>query len=152
MNRKIDLAKPLMVIEYLLEKETRENYISDHAKEVGIKVDEDNELHAYDFFNKHDYFRPKNDFAFCWATHTYVSIAEMEKFIAKAKEKGATHLDIHHHSDHGNYNLHALRFRKVTKNELKVLHKMKNQARTSAIKKIDTQIDELLKEKESLSK
>ncbi len=150
--KKLDITKPLMMIEYLLEHESRELYKSDHAKKLGIKVEDKDGFYQYDSFYKHDYFPKKGQFDFCWATGTHISIEEMEKFIAKAKEKGATHLDIHHHADHDNYNLHALIFRRPTDNEVKALKKMAMKAKADAVKEIDSQIEKLQKEKTRLTK
>lgn len=154
MNINIDLKKPLMVIDYLLEHETGEFYMYDYAKEIGIKVREDGTHNPYDSFNyanKHELFPPKNDYAFCWAQGKFVSINEMQMFINKAKEKGATHLDIHFHSDHGNYNLHALQFRLATEKELEKLSKISEKEKEKALNEIDEQINKLNKQKDKIN-
>lgn len=143
----LDLKKPLMVVDYLMEHETGEFYIYDYAKEIGIKVDEDNPYKSFNHVDKHEIFPPKNDFAFCWATGKFVSINEMQMFINKAKEKGATHLDIHFHADHGNYNLHALQFRMATEKELEKLSKIRDKEKAKQLNAIDEQINKLNKEK-----
>lgn len=149
----IDLLKPLMVIDYLLEHETEEYYLYDFAKKIGIKIREDGTHDPYDYFshiNQHEITKPKNGYAFCWATGKFISIDEIEKFIKKAKEMNATHMDIHFHADHGNYNLHAVQFRLATEKEIEKLKTINEKEESNALIEIDIQIKKLLHQKDKI--
>lgn len=142
----------LMIVEYLLEHESEELYLSDFAKKLGIKVIEDSVDQGYSVSTLHELFGSEDDFDFCWANEKFISIKEMEKFIKLAKNKGATHLDIHFHADHGNYNLHALRFRMATQSEMEKVKKLSIKEKTKKVSEINKEIERLEKEKLKLIK
>lgn len=144
--------KPLMIVEYLLEHETEELYLADFATKLGIKVNENSIAQGYSVSTFHELFGSEDDYDFCWANEKFVSIKEMEKFIEVAKEKGATHLDIHFHSDHGNYNLHGLRFRMATESEMKKVKKLSIKDKAKKVSEINKEIERLEKEKLKLVK
>lgn len=150
--RSIEKNKPLMIVEYLLEHESEELYLSDLATNLGIKVIDDSVAQAYGVSTAHELLGKEDNYDFCWTNEKYVSIVEMEKFIELAKKKGATHLDIHFHSDHGTYNLNALRFRMASDNELKHLNKHMNKSNINKLAELNRQIEKLEKEKKNILK
>ncbi len=141
----INLAKPTMVIDYLVEDESSEKSIPDYAEEIGIKVNENNPYNSFNFVEK------ENGLGCSFTNGEVISIEEMQKFIAKAKKKGATHLNVFHHGDHRNYNLYALRFRLATESELKKIKEAQGKEKMSEIDEINKQIEKLQKAKSRIA-